>query len=91
MTAEAETSRAKVRRVVAGDGDEEGLLGSVRRVDEYWEWVGVDWRNKVVSERAQRGGVDATLLDKRKPSGAAGVALNDVVLHRIMAFAQVKT
>ena len=88
MEAEAEWSRAKVRRVVGGEGDEERLLGSERRVDEYWEWVGVDWRNKVVSERAQRGGVDEALLDRRKPESVAG-GLNDALLQRIMAFAQV--
>ena len=92
MQAEGEASRAKVRRVVAGEEDEEGLLGSVRRVNEYWDWVDVDWRNKMVSERAQRGGVDEALLDRRKPGSATGGAsLNDALLMRIMAFAQVST
>ena len=91
MEAEAEASRAKVRRVLARQEDGEGLLGGVRSVDEYWQWVGVDWHNKVVSERAQRGGVDAALLDRRKPANAnaASMAMNDAVLQRIMAFVHV--
>ncbi len=60
-------------------------------MDEYWEWVGVDWRNKVVSERAQRGGVEEALLERRDKAAAAGDApLNDALLQRIMAFTQVK-
>ena len=90
MEAEAEASRAKVRRLMAGEGDEEGLLGDERRMDDYWEWVGVNWRNKVVSERAQRGGVDEALLDRRKPgSGAGADGLSDALLQRIMSFSQV--
>ena len=102
MEREAERSRAKVTQLLTGGrgdrgSDVEGLLGCERSVEGYWEWVGVDWQNKVVSERAQRGGLDEALLDRRKGgSGAsAGVdaksGLNNDLLQRIMAFAQVNT
>ena len=96
MEEEGERSRARVRRLLGGEEEDvEGLLGSERRVEEYWQWVGVDWQNKVVSERAQRGGVDETMLDRRKKpsssatSASATVGLNDDLLQRIMAFTQV--
>ena len=76
--------KERLSRIMRGEEEAGPWLAKRRGVKEYWEWVGVDWVSKSVSERARRGGVDDRWLNP--PHAQAG--LSDALLQRVMAFVQ---
>ena len=60
----------RVVRLMTGEDAAERWLGSERTREQYWDWVGVDWEKRLISERAKRGGVEAQRLQAADGSAA---------------------
>lgn len=61
--AQRRRSQQRVAAALAGQGDAGGGEGGgappVRSLQQFWEWTGVDFRSRAISERARCGGLPA--------------------------------
>ena len=73
----------RVISVMRGDAGQH-WLGKERTVQQYWGWLGIDWQQQQISERAKRGGVEAERLQQPAADGSAVV--NPELMQRILAF-----